>query len=531
MARTTATPSRLALIAAITDVSNPMAVAGNGTGAALGESTGVIATKRSSDGVPTRLEGLTWASRLTGLSADLQLADEGLPAVYTDSSGVEARFSDYQLTDAASSVTVSFFRNGVAQGNPATVPIDGARLLALQTMAERVRQAVQGAPASTGRQVAPGVSTTSARQPQDTPLSRFTLSALLVNSYWYGSVAAGDTLCAVRAAAEQIGVNGLVAPDACQSPLIAAFLSRAATRRGAVAEPPASGIDPLVQQALQADADVTEAPCGPAGGGVSCLEPIASQLTDRQDESAQLPTLPREEPSDGVILPAPTGVEASDGTFADRVRITWDAVAGAIIYEVYRDGLLVGLPTSTVFDDTDVTPGATYAYTIRACDAKECGAFSQPDDGYAKHEDVVKSFSGSSSVCVTVTANYGVQGSCPQRCASTGASATLQNESLTLERLGSSFTYSFDSKGSCIEATLIRTGDRSYTANAVNGGFSFSYTLYSNGVAAATVNMQGSYSDTSLSASGSTRYDVSLPNEQSATIDFREDIGMKSSSP
>ena len=382
VARTTATPSRLALIAAITDVSNPMAVAGNGTGAALGESTGVIATKRSSDGVPTQLEGLTWASSPTGQSADLSLAADGLPATYTDSSGMEARFSEYQLTDAASSVTVSFFRNGAALGNPATVPVEGAGLRALQTMAERVRQAVQGASASTGRQVAPAV-TASARQTQDTALSRFTLSALLVNSYWYGSVAAGDTLCAVRAAADQAGVSGLVAPDACQSSLIAAFLARAATRRGAADEPPASGIDPLVQQALQADADVVKAPCGPAGGGVSCLEPIASQLTDRQGESAQLPILPREEPADDV-LPPPTGVDASDGTFADRIRITWNAVAGAIAYEVYRKGSWIGSPTSTTFDDTSVTPGVTYAYTIRACNDAGCGTFSPPDNGFAQ---------------------------------------------------------------------------------------------------------------------------------------------------
>ncbi|HMQ39518.1 MAG TPA: hypothetical protein PKA07_18290, partial [Micropruina sp.] len=167
VARSTATPSRLALIAAITDVLNPMAVAGNGTGAALGESTGVIATKRD-DGVPTQLEGLTWANMQTGQSADLSLATDGLPAAYTDSSGMEARFSEYQLSDAASSVTVSFFRNGAAQGNPATVPIDGAWLRALQTMAERVRLAVQGASASTDRQVAPTVSTASARQTQDT---------------------------------------------------------------------------------------------------------------------------------------------------------------------------------------------------------------------------------------------------------------------------------------------------------------------------------------------------------------------------
>ena len=277
-----------------------------------GESTGVIATKRD-DGVPTQLEGLTWANTQTGQSADLSLATDGLPAAYTDSSGMEARFSGLPAERCRIQRDGKLFRNGAAQGNPATVPIDGAWLRALQTMAERVRLAVQGASASTGRQVAPTMSTASARQTQDANLSRFTLSALLVNSYWYGSVAAGDTLCAVRAAAEQAGVSGLVALTACQSPLIAAFLARAATRRGAAAEPPASSIDPLVQQALQADTDVVEAPCGPAGGGVSCLAPVATQLQTRQDESAHLPTLPREEPSDDVILPAPTGLTPAMG--------------------------------------------------------------------------------------------------------------------------------------------------------------------------------------------------------------------------
>ncbi|QQS54013.1 MAG: hypothetical protein IPM89_14440 [Candidatus Competibacteraceae bacterium] len=636
VARSTATPSRLALIAAITDVLNPMAVAGNGTGAALGESTGVIATKRG-DGVPTRLEGITWASRPTGQSADLSLADDGLPDAYIDSSGVEARFSDYQLTDAASSVTVSFFRNGAAQGTPATVPVEGAGLRALQTMAERVRLALQSTPASTGRQVAPAVSTAAARQPQDTPLSRFTLSALLVNSYWYGSVAAGETLCAVRAAADQAGVSGLVAPAACQSPLITAFLARAATRRGTAAAPPVSGIDPLVQQALRADADVVEAPCGPAGGGVSCLEPVASQLQTRQDEDEQTPVLPREEPpeppvepttppeaprtvtaSDGdhanrvvltwnavegatryevyrstastaagdlldgnvtttrfddftpdpgltywytvracnsagcsdfsspdsgyaqaqVSIPStPTGVSASDGAYPDRVRIVWRTVADATTYEVYRSDssssreTRIGTTSGTQFDDISAIPGTTYAYRVKACNSAGCSDFSNPDDGYAKHEDAVRSYSGSSEICFTATANYGAQGSCPQRCASAGASATLQNESLTLTRTSFSFTYNFDSRGSCTEATLTRSGDVSYTPNVANGSFSYSYSIYSGGTAVATLNMQGSYSDSSLSASGSTRYGVTLSNEQSATIDFREDISMKSSSP
>lgn len=142
----------------------------------------------------------------------------------------------------------------------------------------------------------------------------------------------------------------------------------------------------------------------------------------------------------------------------------------------------------------------------------------------------MRSYSGSSEICFTATANYGAHDP-----ASTlrvrGASATLQNESLTLTRTSFSFTYNFDSRGSCTEATLTRSGDVSYTPNVANGSFSYSYSIYSGGTAVATLNMQGSYSDSSLSASGSTRYGVTLSNEQSATIDFREDISMKSSSP
>ena len=297
VARSTATPSRLALVAAITDALNPMAVAGQGTPEAgtAGEGTGVRAAKRGDDGQPTQLEGLTWANQ-TGQAADLQLSPDGLPAVYTDSGGLEARFDAFNLADPAPTVTVSFFRNGAAQGDPATVPIEGGRLRALQTMAERVRQAVQSAPAESGRQLAP-LGADPIRQAQEATPSRFTLTALLVNSYWYGSVAAGETLCAVGAAAARAGVSGPVAADACQSPFLKAFLTRAAARRGAAAEPPASGIDPLVQQALQADADVPNAPCG-ANTPAGCLEPAATELQNRQGEDAQTPTLPREEPSE-----------------------------------------------------------------------------------------------------------------------------------------------------------------------------------------------------------------------------------------
>ncbi len=86
---------------------------------------------------------------------------------------------------------------------------------------------------------------------------------------------------------------------------------------------------------------------------------------------------------------APQNVQASDGTFSDRVRITWSPVSGAARYEVHRatsqDGTyeLLGETTSTSYDDTAVTPGATYWYKVRAWNALGYGPFSEPDSGYA----------------------------------------------------------------------------------------------------------------------------------------------------
>lgn len=74
-------------------------------------------------------------------------------------------------------------------------------------------------------------------------------------------------------------------------------------------------------------------------------------------------------------LSPPTGVSASDGTYPNYVRVTWNAVSGNSGYEVYRNttGTLVINPTlvySTaagvqVFDDTNVTVGTTYYYWVK----------------------------------------------------------------------------------------------------------------------------------------------------------------------
>ena len=64
----------------------------------------------------------------------------------------------------------------------------------------------------------------------------------------------------------------------------------------------------------------------------------------------------------GMVPPAPTGVAASDGTFVNAVRMTWNASPGATGYEVYRDGTLVGSPASSPYDDA---PGDFSTHYIR----------------------------------------------------------------------------------------------------------------------------------------------------------------------
>lgn len=86
---------------------------------------------------------------------------------------------------------------------------------------------------------------------------------------------------------------------------------------------------------------------------------------------------------------APTGVAASDGTFTDKVRISWVPVIDATYYEVYRNTsnssigvTILNSPTTTPYDDTGATPGTTYYYFVKACNSAGCSGYSTGDSGY-----------------------------------------------------------------------------------------------------------------------------------------------------
>ncbi len=97
--------------------------------------------------------------------------------------------------------------------------------------------------------------------------------------------------------------------------------------------------------------------------------------------------------SAAVEVPAaPANVHASDGTYTDKVRVTWSASSGAIRYEVWRHTLNNSAlaskvpgpdPTMTSYDDTGVTAGTSYYYWVKAVNAIGAGRFSNPNSGYA----------------------------------------------------------------------------------------------------------------------------------------------------
>lgn len=92
--------------------------------------------------------------------------------------------------------------------------------------------------------------------------------------------------------------------------------------------------------------------------------------------------------SGGEIIGTPLNVAATDGTYNDRVTITWDSVAGATHYRVYRSdasegdySLVEDLIAGTAYDDTGATPGVDWYYRVSACASSSEGGMSDPAPG------------------------------------------------------------------------------------------------------------------------------------------------------
>lgn len=87
----------------------------------------------------------------------------------------------------------------------------------------------------------------------------------------------------------------------------------------------------------------------------------------------------------------PAAVQASDGAFTNRVRVTWTAGGVAAGHEIWRGtnallaqaALLASLPAGASYDDGSAVPGQIYYYWVRATNAAGSSGFSAPDSGFA----------------------------------------------------------------------------------------------------------------------------------------------------
>lgn len=91
----------------------------------------------------------------------------------------------------------------------------------------------------------------------------------------------------------------------------------------------------------------------------------------------------------GTGLVAPTNVVASDGTFTNKVTISWSAVPNAtyIIYRTEGDdpatATQIATASSLTYDDVTVVVGTVYTWFVKATDGSQTSGFSAGDTGYA----------------------------------------------------------------------------------------------------------------------------------------------------
>ena len=88
--------------------------------------------------------------------------------------------------------------------------------------------------------------------------------------------------------------------------------------------------------------------------------------------------------------PPPTNVSASDGTYTDKVQVTWTASPNADSYTVYRatstsswvTKTALGTIPNTPFEDTTASAGKTYYYWVKASNSYGTSGFSAYNTGY-----------------------------------------------------------------------------------------------------------------------------------------------------
>ena len=165
---------------------------------------------------------------------------------------------------------------------------------------------------------------------------------------------------------------------------------------------------------------------------------------------------------------APTGVAATDGTSCSAVTVSWNAVAGATSYQIWRNTVnnsgtatQIGTDTASPFDDTTAVASTTYFYWVRAVGSCGASAFSNADSGSRASGSAPPSPSrvkATDNDCNAVTVTWR---------ASSGATSYLifrgtSNNSASAVQIGTSGTLSF------VDTTAVPGTTYQYWAKAAN---------------------------------------------------------------
>ncbi|MFO0784594.1 MAG: hypothetical protein U0636_13040, partial [Phycisphaerales bacterium] len=118
--------------------------------------------------------------------------------------------------------------------------------------------------------------------------------------------------------------------------------------------------------------------------------------------------------------PGPTNTAASDGTFTDKIRVTWDAVAGSTGYKLWRSvnggtlALLSTLPAGTLaYNDTTAPALTTCSYAVSSLNGATESATGPADTGWMNRAGptvTADDGTSTSSVVVRWTAVTGATG-------------------------------------------------------------------------------------------------------------------------
>ncbi|HEV8584927.1 MAG TPA: hypothetical protein VGT02_08145 [Methylomirabilota bacterium] len=134
----------------------------------------------------------------------------------------------------------------------------------------------------------------------------------------------------------------------------------------------------------------------------AALAAIANQDSDGDGVPNEVEILFGAYPGNSASKPAaPSGLKASDATFADKVQLTWTVYPNAT-FQVHRGEssagpqALLASPSSSTYADTTAVPGQAYYYWVKACHGAWCTDFSAAEAGTRKVADAQPPPSGPS---------------------------------------------------------------------------------------------------------------------------------------